>query len=102
MRMKSKYKVKLYFKDVLDSKYKVNIEGNLWGRKVTVRDFTDELHPEFRGKKVLKLFDDGNSISFKLNNQRIKLDYSQACDILVALLARSVHEGYTEHKVNGR
>ena len=87
--MNKKYKVKCYFKGELESKYSVKLNDI----HTTVKDQSEELYPEFRGKNVLKVEDTKWGIAFKVGEQSMEMDYCQEQYLLAALLVRAKDQG---------
>jgi len=90
-----KYKVKYDWKDQQEqSRYIVSIIGVMNDETTKVKDKSQGLKPEFYGKTVCKVYDDGNSIKINVGGKELQLDYAEEQDVLTALLARAEKEGY--------
>jgi len=104
MNDKVKYKIKCYWKspnstsseESVHAKFSVKLEKDhpSHGVSVVVKDNSEDLAIEYRGKKVLKIEDDGNGISFKARGGEVYLDACEEQNLLVALLARSKYQGW--------
>lgn len=85
--MKTKYKVKNFFKGVLENLYKIKIKDiGRYQSIYTLKDVSLGRYPEHYNKKEVRLVDNGNGlvVEFK-EGLKIELDYSQA-DYLHCLL----------------
>ena len=93
---KTKYKIKVSnpkYQEV--DRLKVIIKDNgLDDVTLKLKDNSDDLLPEYRGKTSVKLHDHGNGLSCNVDGLKIELDCLQQHYLLCALLVRHRYDGY--------
>ena len=86
-------KIKYYWKDEYEGKHKIKvIDREPYCHKIVVKDFSEDLYPEYRGRVVCKLVATPDLVhKIKLEDgTTFKLDVCQAQALMSALMASEI------------